>query len=191
MQSNLLRLSNFKVSPAYRFLIKLFLIYFGLQLLDHYLQANAAQGELLGKMSYWVTLHTSYLLDLLGYQSSCNFTGSSASLLVDGIPSVAVAYPCNGVSLFLVFTSFMLATNLRNKHLIWFWPMGLFVIHIINVIRVSALALIYKYYPNHLPFNHKYVFTIIVYAAIISLFVVFIKFFNALNDQELEGTEKI
>jgi exosortase family protein XrtF len=90
---------------------------------------------------------------------------------------------CNGFKLFSIFTIFIVAFPGKIKSKLWFIPMGLVIIHFVNVLRIMALVLINNYYPAYLDFNHLYTFTIIVYAAIFVLWYIWAKKYSG-NEQK-------
>ena len=83
--------------------------------------------------------------------------------------SVFVGDECNGFKLFSLFTIFIIAFPGPVKKKLWFIPMGIIFIQIANIIRVMLLLAIFNSYPDALDFNHKYTFTIFVYAIIFAL----------------------
>ena len=92
---------------------------------------------------------------------------------------VWVGDSCNGFKLFSVFSIFILA---YPGSTMWSWfskvlyiPLGVFIIHIANIMRVMALVLINDYNPAYLDFNHIYTFTVFVYAVIFGLWYFWLK----------------
>lgn len=88
---------------------------------------------------------------------------------------------CNGFKLFSVFSIFILAYPANWKSKIWFIPIGVFLVHIANVIRIMALVLINDYNPMYLDFNHDYTFKIFVYSIIFGLWYFWLKKFASEN----------
>jgi exosortase family protein XrtF len=96
----------------------------------------------------------------------------------DSNPGVWVGTGCNAITLFALFSIFIISFPGKIKNKIWFIPLGLFVIHIANIIRVCSLAIIAYYNYNLLNFNHTYTFTILVYSVIFLLWVWWVKKFS-------------
>ena len=94
---------------------------------------------------------------------------------IDGTHGLWVGDPCNGLTLFAVFSSFILAFPGTLKLKTWFIPMGIIIIHLANVIRITILTIIVDIDYNYLDFNHNYTFTIFVYSIILILWYWFIK----------------
>jgi len=57
------------------------------------------------------------------------------------------------------------------KHKIWFIPMGLVIVHIINVFRIVGLAATMIYLPQHWHFAHSYIFRPFFYVVMFGLWV--------------------
>lgn len=90
---------------------------------------------------------------------------------IHGSIGVWVGKACDAISLFIIFSVFVLAFPGRQRDKWWFVPFGILTIHIINVLRVVALTLITYYAPEWLEFNHTYTFTFLVYSYIFALWV--------------------
>ena len=126
---------------------------------------------------------TKLILNFLGYEV---FTYSDA-VGIDGTHGVLIGTPCNGLSLFALFAGFIIIFPGKWKQKLIFIPIGLLAIHMLNIIRLVGLALVVVYFPNSLQFNHKYTFTIIVYAFIFFLWMIWVnKFATKKNTEEID-----
>jgi exosortase family protein XrtF len=94
------------------------------------------------------------------------------TLGIDGTHGIWIGDPCNGITLFALFTGFVIAYPGPLKSKLWFIPLGLVTIHIVNIIRIVALVLITLYAPQYLDFNHTYTFTILVYSYVFFLWMI-------------------
>jgi exosortase family protein XrtF len=122
---------------------------------------------------------TDYILHLLNYKTFLVLQDSDFQVIgIDGSNGVWVGSNCNAISLFLLFTVFVLWYPGHQKAKLWFIPFGIVTIHVLNIIRVVCLALIANYYPNSLDFNHTYTFTFLVYAYIFFLWVWWVNKFS-------------
>lgn len=97
---------------------------------------------------------------------------------IDGSNGVWVGSNCNAITLFSLFSVFILAYPGHQKSKAWFIPLGILSIHILNIIRVIALVLIANYSPQFLNFNHTYTFTFLMYAFIFYLWVIWVNKFS-------------
>ena len=89
---------------------------------------------------------------------------------IDGTTGVWIGDSCNGISVFALFAGFIIAypgSSMIKKMI--FIALGMLSIHIINIVRVSVLAIIQFYNYEWLDFNHTYTFTFIMYLYVFAL----------------------
>jgi len=91
---------------------------------------------------------------------------------IDGTHGLYVADSCSGVSLMALFSGFIIAYPGKLLNKLIFIPIGIVTIHLINILRIVGLCLIVKYYPDSFEFNHHYTFTLVVYAYIFLLWII-------------------
>ncbi|MCW3076602.1 MAG: hypothetical protein JWO32_1211 [Bacteroidetes bacterium] len=116
-----------------------------------------------------------YCLKALGYTTFTVLQDHDFQVIgIDGSNGVWVGSNCNAITLFTLFSVFIIAYPGHQKSKLWFIPLGIVFIHVLNLLRVVALALIAFYYPSYLNFNHTYTFTFIVYAFIFLLWMFWI-----------------
>jgi exosortase family protein XrtF len=96
---------------------------------------------------------------------------------VDGGQPVWVGGPCDGVSIMAIFIIFIACFPANNKSKLWFIPLGIFIIHFLNILRVSALVMLSFHAPDYLAFNHTYTFTILIYAIIFGMWMFWVNKF--------------
>lgn len=138
-----------------------------------------------GKVDAWLNHRVAAdgitLLNLAGYHGSTIPGIDQTIMCLDNREILGVGNPCNGLELFVLFTGFILCFPGKLKMKAWFIPLGILLIHLVNVIRAAALVLIQKFSPQHLDFNHHYTFTIVVYAVIFLLWMLWVNRFSAFN----------
>ena len=140
----------------------------------------------LHKLHYWTIYpqaHISaWLLDLFGYTTRVvHYVNNCMALLeIKDSSLVCVGTGCSGVELFLIFAVFILLFKGRSSRFVWYIPLGIVLISILNIIRIIALSLIVVYAPEYLDFNHKYTFTLMVYGIIFLLWLIWAKKFQQL-----------
>ena len=64
------------------------------------------------------------------------------------------------------------------KHKLWYIPMGVIVIHFVNIIRIVGLSLAIIPWPQHFNFFHDYIFKTFFYFMIFLMWVVWEEKFN-------------
>ena len=127
------------------------------------------------------TLNISHaILIKLGYVAELN---GSRMIRIEGTPGLFIGDTCNGISLFALFTIFIIAFpgNIISKF--FFIPIGIFVIHLLNIIRVVILSIIETYSYTWTEFNHTYTFTIIIYAYIFFMWLFWINKYSSVKKQ--------
>ena len=110
------------------------------------------------------------VLRALGFAAALSPANDSL-LLMHGQPAVVVGPPCNGLVLYALFAGFVLAFPGPWRRKLWFIPAGIFLIWVLNVLRVAALALNHYYAHESIDFNHHYTFTFVVYGCIFGLWM--------------------
>lgn len=121
---------------------------------------------------------SSKILELLGFNLIPEPTNDNIRTIgIDGSHGVWIGDPCNGLTLFALFIGFIVSFSGPIKHKLWFIPIGILFIHILNILRVVALSIISFKKPSLLEFNHTYTFTIIVYSAVFILWMVWVNKF--------------
>ncbi|GAB4140597.1 MAG: hypothetical protein Fur0041_15750 [Bacteroidia bacterium] len=119
-----------------------------------------------------------WLMEKLGFET---FTGNNPTIRtigIDGTHGLWIGDPCNGLTLFALFSFFILAYPGPWKHKLWFIPAGITLIHIMNIIRIAALCIIVLKDSDLLEFNHTYLFQTLMYGFIFLLWYIWIKRFS-------------
>ena len=97
---------------------------------------------------------------------------------VQGGSHLWIGDACDGVSLFVVFSIFIVAFPGPWRAKVWFIPLGIMVIHALNAIRVAALCIVVTYDYEWLSFNHDYTFYIVVYGCVFALWFLWVSRFS-------------
>lgn len=128
-----------------------------------------------------LALCSSFFLKSIGYTliDFSSYDTGIVTLGIDGSHGVWIGDNCNGIALFALFTGFIIAFPGKIWHKLIYIISGITLIHLLNVLRISALCLISLYAPQALDFNHTYTFTIIVYAFIFFLWYLWVKKFQS------------
>ncbi len=104
---------------------------------------------------------SAFILNGLGYP----VTASSKELLQIAYRStVFLAYSCAGFGVMGVWAAFVITAGGKWQHLITTLIIGLFILWLINVARITLLILFnYHQWPHILPFDHHTNFNIVSY----------------------------
>lgn len=131
----------------------------------------------MGKLDLWVIKNTLRLsaFSLKGFGFHI-FTGSDRLIGIDGTNGLWMGDNCDSIELCALFAGFIIAFRGAWLKKLWFIPLGMGLIFLLNVLRVDFLAIIQKYLsPKWLEFNHTYTFTIIVDAFIFMLWIYWVR----------------
>ena len=129
------------------------------------------------RLTKLVANSSSYLFQWFGHESQ--FTGTC--ITIDGVPSVCITNPCNGLELYPLFVAFIFITPGRILHKILYSLLGVAIIFLTNTIRVYLLGINFVNNPSTFEFNHKYTYLWFVYLFIFILWIVWIEVINKKN----------
>lgn len=118
------------------------------------------------------------ILGWLGYATEME---GDRTMRIPGTPGLFIGDSCNGISLFSLFSIFIIAFPGKAISKLIFIPAGILLIHILNVLRVVALAIIETYSYALTEFNHTYTFTILIYACIFLMWLFWINKYSAMK----------
>ena len=113
--------------------------------------------EFLSAQVYWL-IHDVFGMDVVMLKHSMYVKEISAL--------VKVVWSCSGLKQMFVFFCIIAFYPGSEKHKLWFIPLGLLLIWILNVIRISAIIALFEQYPNSFDFFHelsKYVFYFVIF----------------------------
>lgn len=173
-------LKDFK--PVLGILLRFIIIYLVLLFAyQFYLTSFKEQG--LDPFSRMVAKQVMFLQNTMGFPSA----------LYDDVPKQQVWFHvksqfvtrmvegCNAISVMILFLSFVFAFYKGVKTFV-FVVVGLILLHIMNVSRISGLNIVYSEYPRYGKMSHDYVFPAIIYGSVVVLWLVWIKFFALKNE---------
>jgi exosortase family protein XrtF len=124
---------------------------------------------------------TDFILKRFGFVTFTTNSETIRTIGIDGTHGLWIGDPCNGVTLFALFTAFLLAFPGPWKHKLWYIPTGILGIFLVNVLRITGLCMIVRYKPSLLEVNHDYVFKIIVYGFIFWLWIIWVNKFSSIR----------
>jgi exosortase/archaeosortase family protein len=125
------------------------------------------------------------ILEWMGYVVVWN---GERWMYIKGTPGLFIGDSCNGISLFALFSIFIIAFPGKQIAKLFFIPIGVLLIHLLNVLRVVVLAVIQTYSYAWTEFNHTYTFTIIMYFCIFALWMIWINKFSGLRKKHRTET---
>jgi exosortase family protein XrtF len=167
---------NILKQPLFLFILKILGVYLLWQIIyDTYLHSNSSIDLTLVELTI---KHSKWILDKLGFRT---FSGAVRLIGIDSTSGLWMGDPCNGIILFALFSSFIIAFPGSFKTKIWFIPLGISIIYLANVLRVVLLAIIQLYVSRStLEFHHTYTFTYLVYGIIFCMWWIWVNKFSGL-----------
>lgn len=85
---------------------------------------------------------------------------------------------CNGLSVIILFISFVIAFSGKIKPTVLYVIGGSLLIHILNVIRISLLCLLMYYFPKQQHVLHGVVFPLFIYGVVFILWIIWVNKFS-------------
>ncbi|WP_223649439.1 exosortase X [Hymenobacter psoromatis] len=131
------------------------------------------EGHFDALLSVNIAAASARLLRLLGF--AAGHAAGTTLLTMDGLPAVYVGAPCDGLVLYALFAGFIIAFPGPTRPKLWFVPMGIAALYLLNIGRVAALALNHHYAHRSVDFNHHYTFSFVVYAFICLLWMLWVR----------------
>jgi exosortase/archaeosortase family protein len=115
-----------------------------------------------------------HFLNILGFETEV----FGKTIRITGTGGVYLDRGCLGRNLMGLFAGFIIAYPGIIKKKLWYIPLGLVLITIINIFRISALAYIVVCCPEHVDINHHVIFKYTVYTLIFLMWYIWIKRVN-------------
>ncbi|TAE87021.1 MAG: hypothetical protein EAY81_04715 [Bacteroidetes bacterium] len=132
-----------------------------------------------GFIDHLITENISYFiclfLDWLGYPSHYNIAQHVGETYIflnqNTFPLIRVGASCNGLELLVLFSIFIVFFPGKITTKAWYIPLGLLVIHALNIFRNTMLTLMEIHQSIYFEFFHRYVFIFMVYGVIFLLWM--------------------
>ncbi len=175
-----------KYRPVLRFVLLFLGSYLILSLVyGLYLQAShkgAAESDYVTSL---VARQSQTLLNEFGYEASITPTPNHPSMQISlfGHPVGRIVEGCNGISVIILFISFVISFAQRWRKTVLFLLGGAVLIYAINLVRISILAVALYRWPEHQDVLHRIVFPGIIYGMVFILWVIWVR------SLKLEGSD--
>ena len=175
-----------KKKTIIKFLIKFFATYAVLVLLyNFYLDRTQQKGDAYScsPITQTVAFHTQKLANLFGYQASVYQHENELSMkfYLGDHYSFRLVEGCNSVSIIILFLSFIVAFSGSILATVLFGIAGIVVIYLMNIIRLLAISVLTKEYPEYDYFLHDLLFPAIIYGTVMVLWIIWVNKFSYLK----------
>ncbi|MBA4240153.1 MAG: hypothetical protein C0448_05475 [Sphingobacteriaceae bacterium] len=170
-------LQKLKQNKFQYFIIKASLLYGSCYFLYEFILKRLTKGDQLFVRQ--IINLCQWILEQMGYKTFASRDVNDMQVFgIDGSNGVWIGGPCNGITLMFLFAIFVIAYPGSIKNKLWYVPLGILIVHTINIIRIIALALISYYNYEYLDFNHTYTFTFLAYSAVFGLWMLWVNKFS-------------
>lgn len=85
--------------------------------------------------------------------------------------AVRIVWSCTGLKQAFIFTCLIGLYKGEFFKKLWFIPLGLLVVYLINIIRITSISALVKFFPNQFELMHEYIFKYLFYVALFGLWV--------------------
>lgn len=115
-----------------------------------------------------------------------NTSVSGLSLLYNQQPMARIIEGCNGLSVIILFVSFIVAFTGKWKQTILFCIGGSLLIHIFNVARIALLCIFMYSFPGQDHILHAVIFPLFIYGVVFVLWVIWVRKFSIYAKKSLK-----
>jgi exosortase family protein XrtF len=107
-----------------------------------------------------------------------NLKESAVNLFYNGKHMARIIEGCNGLSMIILFVSFVVAFSGKIKATILYIIGGSLLIHILNVVRIALLCVLIYYFPKQEHILHGVFFPLFIYGVVFLLWIIWVNKFS-------------
>lgn len=133
-------------------------------------------GEFTNRLADFFLFIGKYFLLALGYPTHVDYVNNTLELSPDS--RVLVVYTCMAVNVIALFAFFIVAYPGRIKNKLWFITAGIFVIMLVNSIRMALLSLVLEVIPDKFDLFHDFILQGVLYVIVFAMWYIWIKYFS-------------
>jgi len=178
-------------SPEFKFLITFIPLIITWYFTYHYLykidDLLNFDSDLLTGFSKILSSQSTFILSIFNFQTSIEIHGDMVVAKIIDYPyshGVWIGEPCNGIKVFGLFAIFILSFKGDLIKKLIFIPIGILIIHFLNIIRIALLTYISAVNPYILDFNHNITFQLFIYGSMLALWYLWIIKFSKVKSYE-------
>lgn len=178
-------------SPEFKFLITFIPLIITWYFTYHYLykidDLLNFDSDLLTGFSKILSSQSNFILSIFNFQTSIEIHGDMVVAKIIDYPyshGVWIGEPCNGIKVFGLFAIFILSFKGHLIKKLIFIPIGILIIHFLNIIRIALLTYISAVNPYILDFNHNITFQLFIYGSMLALWYLWIIKFSKVKSHE-------
>jgi exosortase/archaeosortase family protein len=106
-----------------------------------------------------------------------HFVGSGAQLIDHNVirhengVAVRIVWSCTGLKQAYIFFCIIAFYSGNLKQKIWFIPLGLLLIYIVNILRITAITALIEPFPEYFDLLHEHLFKYLFYIIMFGMWV--------------------
>lgn len=163
---------------SFRYILWFFVILFGFHLLysaliNDELMIPGLEGAYLF-LRKQLFVHSAWVIENL---AGIGFTSTGTTMRFDNGTGLLVDESCSAVKWFAHLLVLMLIFPGPWKHKLWFIPAGIVVTHLVNIIRITGLAIVQVHNTEAFGFFHDYIFRPFFYLVLFLMWVAWVEYF--------------
>lgn len=181
MLKNLLKETLQEYKPFLQFLAKFFICYLVLTFLyQNYLEQFDQKNNQIDSFTISVGKQTIGVLKLFDDNAYTinHLTEPSVKIFYKDKYVSRIIEGCNAISVMILFISFVVAFTGKFKNTLWFIPLGLLLIHVLNILRIASLSIALYKFPEYEHFLHGVLFPLVIYGVVFLLWVIWVNKFS-------------
>jgi len=127
-------------------------------------------------ITHVVAKQTNALVNVFGYESQVikHPDEPSMKMIVRGKYLARVIEGCNGLSVVILFVSFIIAFKGKLKTTVLFILFGVIFIYVANVVRIALLSIGLFHYPERTDLMHSVIFPAVIYGFVFLLWMLWV-----------------
>lgn len=94
---------------------------------------------------------------------------------------------CNGLSVIILFISFVVAFSEKKVATILFLIGGSLLIYVLNIVRIALLCILIFYYPEQEHILHGVLFPLFIYGVVFMLWIIWVNKFSKYATKNIES----
>jgi exosortase family protein XrtF len=105
-------------------------------------------------------------------------TESSMKIIYNNTFIARVVEGCNAISVMILFAAFIFAFSTQWKKTALYISVGIVIIHVLNIVRITALTFAMFHYPKYEEILHGTVFPLFIYGVVFILWILWVTKFS-------------
>ncbi|MBU3821226.1 exosortase family protein XrtF [Flavobacteriaceae bacterium XHP0103] len=173
-----------KYRSVTKFILTFLVVYLALSMAyKFYLKPSDGSQYYPDYMTHLVAVQTQDILNTVGYNAEIvpHPDEPSMKLSVKGKYLARIVEGCNSISVIILFVSFVIAFSGKFKDTLIFVLAGSVLVYVVNLFRISVLAIGLYHYPWRSEILHQVVFPAIIYGMVFLLWMLWVNRFSKMK----------